>query len=163
MIQLESPLASRPGSEVQLAYKTQCSTINDTPDMFVTSIAPFPSAFELFEVVVLDTGHGGLGSGRGAHLDLARQTRKIRGSVIDPTQRSRSSRVLTVPFFVQKFCKSPVETQVKVLRTVTHYFTYDTILECPTLQYIYCDAVPSVQGTSQLPPPRGFYLGRYRL
>ena len=76
---------------------------------FEISIVSFPSTFKPFEVVVLSASQRGPGSGRGEHLDLTRRTRKIRGSVTDPTQRSGSSEALTVPFFVQKFCRSPVE------------------------------------------------------
>ena len=97
MIRLESPFALqawfRGPADVQntLFYYCSCSV------QFETSIASFPSIFEPREVVVLDTGQSRLGSGRGEHLDLARQTRKIRGSVTDPKQRSGSSGVLEGP------------------------------------------------------------------
>ena len=83
----ESPVAIYGPAQVPLALQTRFrgpAGVQNASVRFETPIAPISSTFEPFEVVVLDTGQRGLGSGRRKHLDLTIRTRKIRGSVADP-------------------------------------------------------------------------------
>ena len=93
----------------------------------------------------------------GEHPDLTCQTRKIRGSVTDPTQQSGSSGALTAPFSIQQFCQSPVETHTESptdshsVAKRAHQKTFDRhSLMCPGMGEVLCRFFVSVSQTFKM-------------